>query len=371
VITSYVGEPQASLAGVPVQVVAGPFVVFDGAAGIYRFEADGRYGVYWHCSEAGRDILRGFAATAAEAATRDIGCGDEGTAETFTVAGDAEFEDSWGHFQLGQHGSTHPSDESGYLIENVREGIYDLVAGSSDSLVGGANAVYIDRGVTVSHDLVIDIDITQDGVATTTHSLEAEGADTVESTLVTTRGTRLDLGADLASYRALPAAFLEDDDLLTVRAVVDDAGTMTHTQTLRYLAGGDSLTLDLPDPFESAIASATGADPVRMRFDWDAPAGDAAYFFVASQPDVEMQVTVLSGWLEDPGSWQFPDLAEVDGWDDAWGLAGGIEVEWTAVLFQSDAPLAELLDNVPSSRTRASWAGARFDSSNRAGTLVP
>lgn len=371
-ITAYNGAVQGDFDWVVAQVGDGDWQVLDGAGGLYRFDADGRWAVYWHC-DGTTEFIGAIMATTDEGTEYNIGCSVTGAPDTHIVSGDvigggANIK----YVDIGSQSDFMGTADSSYQVANLREGTYDLVATIYPDGEPLHDKIIVQHDVGVFNDQTRDLNFTADGEDLTTHSLTADDADDRSARLYTTLGTSATLGASETQYRAVPSSVLEGNDVMEISASRTDAVTDSYVQATRYITDAENLTLELPDDFLSPVVSAPTTSPyVRLEVEFDPPADVSGYVFTGSHEDAGYQILATSGWMGDADSWQFPDFGDVDGWDNAWAVPDGEEVDWMAEYVVTDAPLMEMLNLFPLRRPQASWADTTLKGAYRTGTLTP
>ncbi|HEU5058970.1 MAG TPA: hypothetical protein VFU21_20695 [Kofleriaceae bacterium] len=264
-------------------------------------------------------------------------------------------------------------------------GTYDIFASSAEQ----PRRVAASRDVVLSSDVVatVTIDLAEAvEVGGPEHAITVTGADVDYSanvSFLSRNGTRFGVGGGAGgTYRPLPNAIVEDGDMYL------GAATWSNFTDPAFRSGGTwtwfreptDLTLAMPPRFEAIEVGAASTSPtIRPEMTASYP-GATIYDLLVRQPGAQraVRVTASAARIADGAQhrWVMPDLSEVDGWEDGWGLAPGAgDLEWIATVVAVDGPGGDLapLDRIagPPSGAPAGFDGRTESSAEAKGELAP
>jgi hypothetical protein len=367
------GGVQADLDWVAVQVDGGAFEHMEGASGVYRFEATASWAAIWHCGDGAASFLGGMWSTPAEATTFNMGCFDEDPAgDTFPVSGTlSNAGANFKQLKLDDRTDFVAEADTGYSLTGVPEGHGDLVVVTSADGADLASDGAIVHDVVVNSAEDVDVDLDLDGAPMVELSIDAPGADSTRAALRTTLGTEMLTFDTLDAYTAFPASLLTGNDVMIVSATATDGAD--RLEAAAYFQAAENVDLELPDPWTSPVASTDATEPyVRLRVDFDQRAGAEGYGYQATSDTSGTLMFVTADALGDADWIAFPDLSDVEGWDNGWAPAEGVEVDWIAAAYEiENARMMDLVRLWPRTTPLPVWDGMRTQTANRSGTFIP
>ncbi len=220
----------------------------------------------------------------------------------------------------------------------IAPGTYDLIA-IDDSVT--PPRVAIQRGVSLTADTTVRVDVEADGVPATEAALEVGDDGAFVTTSLATTSTRARLRApDGDTAYLFPASLVRDTDIQRVSASASAATSPAFSAgaSVEVAPGATAVALELPAPMTAAQRD-LGATPT---VSWTAPgAWPERYWYMANADFTVMWDTVaLPGYVEATGAGDalaIPAPAELPGWQAAWDLTDAASSDWYLTLSREAA----------------------------------
>ncbi len=313
----------------------GEWTTITGTNGVYQELAHGeRYGFAVVCdSYSVRPHIFQMTVTETTELTYAVMC-DPTTTQANKVSGTLSGL-SGGFTSIGVGQGQTTSYTTAYQLY-VSSGTYDFVAARKSGTT--ANKLVVSRGVVVGGDTVWNIDFANEGFAPEAQTLTVNNLDgtwTVtqsSSSLITSRGTALDLGGSAAQWLALPAGQGVTNDMYLLDVTASQASG-NFRRVSRYVANAGEVSLDMPTANvtgASASAYQTAPSPL-LEFKWDADPSADVYVLEMDGAGYIWEASVSPGWLgaSDAYTYRQPDLSGVSGWDPSWDAPTPGTIAWT------------------------------------------
>ncbi|BDY13467.1 hypothetical protein HCR_17790 [Hydrogenimonas cancrithermarum] len=326
----------------------------------FNADADDKYGVAVHCSDAGNEVAI-VQATVGEYATIDI-C-EEATRQKHTVSGTISGV-TGGMVTVGMDGSSDGNltlvDTYNYTLENVTKGVFDLVVEDLDMTTYTVKKFGIKRDIDVNADLVgEDLNLSTEGIDPVEHNFTVANGVGVAS-FITANGSALgivgmsDDDSGVHKWYAVPTTTTVSGDIYSFVAMTENN---TTNQSRILLETKDATTF---------AADVTTYDPTVIEdfnatFDWGAKAfGGLDYIPSASSPElrmyaawieqknsgVEREIWISKAWLGTATAYALPDLGTLAGWNAAWSFNSGDSVEWSILAFMANKAIADTVEKM-------------------------
>jgi hypothetical protein len=197
--------------------------------------------------------------------------------------------------------------------------------------------VAVQRGVEITADTTLYVDVVAEGVPVTEAALTVGGDDPfVTTALFTATSTRARLRApDGDTAYVFPASVVRDTDSQRVSASASAATSPAFSAgaSVEVAPGATTVALELPAPMTAAQRD-LGATPT---VSWTAPgAWTERYWYMANADfTVLWDAFAMPGYVEATGAGdalEIPDPAELPGWQAAWNLTDAASFAWYLTL---------------------------------------